>query len=165
MRSAFTLIEIVIVLSIFAIIAVFGVNAFSISRQNIQIELATADTVARLHQLRNESESLGLCFIIELTNGVNPHVAQSKYDGDTKTCDDKELKFRPVITEVKQVAISTIEIDGVINDSLRITIAPPFGEVSFDKQGDLLSLTLALTTNKVFSRTIEVERATGRIEG
>ncbi|PIQ77817.1 hypothetical protein COV82_02580 [Candidatus Peregrinibacteria bacterium CG11_big_fil_rev_8_21_14_0_20_46_8] len=164
MRRGFTLLELVIVMAVIMIIAVIGVGAFTTSRQNIQITLAHEETLAALHEIRNDVRRTSECAVVEFTAGSGVRITRMPYNGEAKNCDSANGGFVPLV-HYEGIHILEIRSGQSTLENVSITFIPPHGDMDFSNGASEIEISLALRKKPIFSRGIILDAETGRIEG
>lgn len=154
MKHAFTLIEILLVLSVILIVAMLGIGSYTAARQNMTIDLEADRLVILFHELRDASRAGARCFGIRFEKNENPQKIEAAYQNPRQGCDPNEtsspLPWSPEISVARENAVSVLFI-------------PPHGNIKIQPDADFAEVTLALKKVPQKTRTITIEHATGRI--
>ena len=158
---AFTLIELLIVISIIMIIATVGITSFSSARMGLVVDLESDKLVSLLHTLRNETRAKSKCFGIAFEKNKPPQKIEAAYKNPVEGCDkpvSSTLQFDPdlVLTDVK--------LDARAQNAMSVTFVPPYGTMQFEPHGNDLELALSLRTGAYVAQTIRISSTTGKIE-
>lgn len=163
--KAFTLIEILIVVSIILVISAVGIDIYSSSRKNLVTDLESDKLVSMLHTIREEakSSSPSKCVGIKLAKNENPQKIESPYLSAQKACSDS-INTAPMSWNSEAV-ISEIAVDDSQKKYLSVLFSPPFGEMQFlGGNGATAQLTVAFKANTQYFKKISINKASGRFE-
>ncbi len=152
---AFTLLEILIVISIIMIIALMGIGSFSAARQNLVVDLETDNVVALLYSLRDSARNQPKC------SGI-VFALQQAPKRITSGCGKEVTTERAALSA--EVTLQKIMLDGSEREEMTLLFTPPFGTMQFSHGGREATLIFGLKNKPALSRTVIVDRETGRIE-
>lgn len=161
MRRAFTLIELLIVISIVLVLTTIGITSFSAARKNLTIDLESDTLIAMLHTLRNETRTLSGCRGISFMKNRPTQKIEAEYENPVKGCGAPHSAASALSSEI---VISNIMIDNRTHDSFSIMFTPPYGIATFSPSGEIGEVTLALRNAVARSKTIRINKVTGSIE-
>lgn len=159
---AFTMIELIIVLAVIAVISLIGYSAFFSSRMNITIELAHEDLRAELHKLRTQTQREPTCATVTFARNGVPRIARTAIVSGA-CAPPTAAGFQPII-QARGVHVEKILLDESEVDSVGILFTSPRGNFTFTPDAQRVSIELAIARRPAFSRMIELEAASGRIE-
>ena len=141
-KKAFTLVEMLIVITILSILAFAAVSSYSIARQRAQMDLAADGLVSTLKQQRELAKSgkavngKTLCYGLLFQTGEEPYVQylQAPYvavgDFGADYCDMDYVEEKPYLL-LEGFEISEVLRDGSEQEILPIIFKPPAANVSF----------------------------------
>lgn len=129
-KPAFTLIEILIVISIIAILATLSIANYNNIRSKIENQF-TIDTLVQ--EFRNQSklsqnQNDPTCHNIQINSEQNSIIkTTSTFDPSSRTCQPKENNNTINLLENSQLQIVSLTIDNIESDEQTITFTPPSG--------------------------------------
>lgn len=154
MKYAFTLIEILLVLSVILIVATLGIGSYTAARQNMAIDLEADRLVVLFHELRDASRTGTRCFGLRFEKNEDPQKIEAAYRNPRQGCDPNEtnspLSWSPEISVAQENTVSVLFI-------------PPHGNIKIQPDADAAEVTLALKKVPQKTRTIMIEPSTGKI--
>ncbi|MBI4994250.1 hypothetical protein HZC21_01225 [Candidatus Peregrinibacteria bacterium] len=159
---AFTLIELLIVIGIIIVLAVAGIASYSTARQNIAVDLETDKLVALLHTLREQSRTGAECAGITFEKGETPSKIEAAYKNKIQKCAGK-VNVSDVILS-PEIVLTELNLDEAARDVFSVTFIPPHGTAQFAPEGEEVEIILSVKSKFYLSRTILINRATGKIE-
>ncbi|MBU1445650.1 type II secretion system GspH family protein [Patescibacteria group bacterium] len=143
-NKGFTLIEILIVLSIIGIVVLLGVSSYGTVRRRVNLDIATNTAVALVNEARDkarvgyfESDGGSVCFGFKLQTNGFVEVFQTKYDRlqESKKCSrlEQDMKFlKKAENDESIITVKNIEKFGDEIDEILVYFTPPYGEVEID---------------------------------
>lgn len=137
----FTLIEILIVISIISIIVGVGVTSYGKSRKNLLIDIETDKLVADLQVMRDQTKVAPKCIRVIFKKNTPPEKIELEYKNSVEKCGN--LTGAP------------------LNGYLTVTFIPPYGTIELQPNTDIAYIKLGIDEN--FSRTISINRNTWKI--
>jgi prepilin-type N-terminal cleavage/methylation domain-containing protein len=135
-KPAFTVVELLVVVTILAILVTFVTVDFRVARRQQSITLLTEQTLAMLQQAQREVASgkvdgeFWLCQGAFFAVDGLPEFAQAAYDGDLGECRDFESSLSG-LSSASQVRTESIEVGGSALDEAWVFFIPPRGEFVF----------------------------------
>lgn len=159
--TGFTLMEIIIVISVVLILAVLGIGSYGVARRAIAIDLETDKLVAALASAREESKIGLLCrgFLFKKNTAVQK--IEAAYRNPVLGCDNNyEKSAFPASAEV---AVAGLTEDDAAVDEFSVIFAPPLGKMQIRHGAKTAEITLALKTGPN-ARRILLNSETGKIE-
>ena len=160
MKKGFTLIEILIVISIILVLVGIGLESFARSRQNLLLTIETDKLMTVLHDLRDAAKVAPRCYSIVLTPQKAEKIVagfKNKIAGCSTENQKSLLSFPP------ELRIS-INLDDKPHDSITINFLPPFGSLSINPAGKKVELRISLQNNNERFYSILLHPDTGKIE-
>ncbi|MBI5412720.1 prepilin-type N-terminal cleavage/methylation domain-containing protein [Candidatus Peregrinibacteria bacterium] len=159
--SGFTLIEIIIVISIILIISGIGIFNYTAVRKNMAIDLETDKIVQILNLMREETKSSGRCIGIKFKKSETPARLESAYNGQTKGCD---TAAEMAMSEFRELLAVNLEEDGREIPDWSVMFVPPFGAMRFSPDAlESAKIVFALKNAEQNTRTVSLEPVSGRI--
>lgn len=154
MKHAFTLIEILLVLSVILIVATLGIGSYTVARQNMAIDLEADRLVVVLHELRDASRAGARCLGLRFEKNENPQKIETAYRNPRQGCDPNEtsspIPWSPEISMAQENAVSVLFI-------------PPHGNMKIQPDAAFVEVILALKKVPQKTRAIMLEPKTGKI--
>lgn len=162
-NSAFTLIEILIVIAIILIMTAVGLDIYSSSRKFMVVDLESDKLIALMRSIREESKALrpAQCVGIEFSVNNTPQKVYSDYNSDARDCGN--ARTTSPITFGGEAAISAITLNNSSRTNLTLNFAPPFGEMELSETGNTGEITVAFRTNTNVFKKIYFNRMSGNI--
>lgn len=160
-KKAYTLIELMIVISIIIIIAGIGVGAYNISRRNAVVEIEANKLTAALHSVRETSKTNSFCYGINFIKNKFP--AKIKFPYKNGVCDHSSMTKENFVWP-KEINASQISADGTEINEISVVFMPPAGAIEFMPNASEIKIGLAYKTNKKILRSVAVSGETGKIE-
>lgn len=158
---AFTLIEILIVISIILIIASMGIGAYSSARRGITVDLESDKIVATLHSFRSEAQNTSKCIGMIFQKGKTPRRIESGFlnmvDGCDTTSGSSPLPFD------SDIAVSALTLGINQRGEFSVLFVPPLGIMQFVPSAGDGSIEISTKTSSS-KRTIVLNSQTGKIE-
>lgn len=169
LTRGFTMIEILVVITIIIILAVMGAGAYSVGRRIAIIDLHAEKLVSQLNSLRDKSQAVTppKCIGVYFEKNAAPKKIEMPYLNARQGCDHtQETKLD--MDWQKDVLVTTIKVNGQPQDSaLPIVFVPPHGALApisgISNESDNTTFTLELTY-KDRTRTVEINESSGTIE-
>lgn len=161
MKSGFTLLELIVVVSILLIVAVIGLGSFSMSRRTLVLDLEGDNFVAALYTLRETSRSEPKCTGMRLKK--NQPAQKIEWPFKDNAC-DAGAESRTAYPLAKEVAFGKILLDGGEAAELEIRFIPPYGLAQFIPGGQRAEVVLSPSAGTGNQRTVSLDRLTGKIE-
>lgn len=160
----FTIVELLIVISVIAIIAVMGAHAYSVGRRTAIIDIHAEKLTSLLHSFRDKTKAdkEPMCTGMIFKKGETPQKIQVLFKNSYVGCDRTAAPVQTLLDWQNDVMIETIRIAG--NDSdvpLKLLFAPPHGIIVADPEGQSFTIIIRY---KDITRIIEINTAAGRIE-
>ena len=137
----FTLIEILIVISIISIIVGVGIVSYGKSRKNLLLDIETDALVADLQAMRYQTKVAPKCIRVTFKKNAPLEKIELEYKNPVEKCGN---------------LIST-----PINEEITVTFIPPYGTIELQPNTDIAYIKLG--TDENFSRTISINRNTWKI--
>lgn len=162
MKKAFTLIEILIVISIILIITSIGIGSYTMVRKNMTVDLETDKLVAVMHSLRETSRTEVKCAGLKLTKNSPPEKIEALYKNAVDGCDETETLSE--IDWSNEIIISEIALDGIKHNVASVIFVPPMGNMQLKPTASKSDITLALKNGNYKTKTISLDKLTGKIE-
>jgi prepilin-type N-terminal cleavage/methylation domain-containing protein len=143
-NKGFTLIEILIVISIIGLVTILGVSSYAVVRKRIRLDIAVNSAVSIVTEARDkakvgyfESDGASVCFGFKLEKEGFIEIFQTKYDRlkETEKCSrlEQEMKFmKKVENDESIIAIKNIQKFGHEVDEIVVYFTPPYGGVEID---------------------------------
>lgn len=158
--KGFTLIEILVVISILLLITTMGIDVYSGSRKYMVVDLESDKLVSLLQSYRQEAKAFGKCIGVKIEISKPPVKAVSDYDGVNQDCDE-DLQFTPIAwsgeADISQVSPPANE--------LTVLFSPPFGEIQMQPVGsDERQVTISFKNKPEVFKAISINSATGKIQ-
>ena len=132
LSSGFTLIEIIVVISIIMIFAAISLGGFSAMRRTIALDINTDTMVNTLNALRGESQRGITCSGVNFKVQAQPEKITTPYVNATRTCDLSSPQKSPLAwsqdTAVTSIKSTDAESGVPANENeLTVLFAPPRG--------------------------------------
>jgi len=143
-NKGFTLIEILVVISIIGLVTVLGISSYSVVRKRLRLDIAVNTAASLVTEARDkakvgyfESNGNSVCFGFLLEKEGFISIFQTKYDRlkETGKCSrlDQDIQFmKKEKNDNSIIAIKKIEKFGHEVDELSVYFTPPYGEVEID---------------------------------
>lgn len=190
-KSAFTLIELLIVIVIIGILAVLIISSYTVAYRKARLDIGTENVISALKNQKtkvtagyktNEGEEievgcLGVTISLsdfDLNEDPKIKSVAAPYDKDTEKCDLAQItETGEVIDMPKRVGVSEIEITRVgEKENLTLLFYPPNGKIQMDqpllpnsKAKITLSYGKKITEpDSIYTKVIIIDPVTGRIE-
>lgn len=170
-KNGFTLIEIIIVISIILIISGIGIGIYANSRKHLVVDLDADKLIALLHSLREEAKtaSPAKCLGIRFSNDETPLKIESSFDSDSQSCASERSasniqRSASSIQWGAETVIADILLDSSTADDLSVLFVPPFGEIEFSPAGSESEITLSFKRNPSFFKKINLNSLTGKFQ-
>ncbi len=157
LSHGFTLIEIIVVISIVMIFAAVSAGGFSAMRRTVALDISADTIVNTLNALRGESQRGTTCEGMLFQVDKAPEKITAPYANATRTCELSSLQKSP-FTWSRDSAVSRIQNSAVesgvaeSDQTLTILFAPPRGTMTAPTE----EKTLTLTASNGRSRTITI---------
>lgn len=172
-QPAFTLIELIIVITIIGIIIGFIIIDFSSSMQRQEMAIAGDQAIAMMQQSGVEVQSgktngdLFLCEGAYLKLGYEPKFAFSTFDALSNDCDFSGLRTETYGVSSNKVHVSAMQVGGLEVDELWALFKPPDAKIEFySATGERLSndalITLEHKNNKDLSLNFSISAMSNR---
>lgn len=126
-KKAFTVIEMLIVITIIAIVAVMGTSAYSLSRRAITIDLQAGSLVANLQSLREEAKRGSVCIGMRFEEKKTPLKISAPYLNRARGCGE-EVSAED-IRWPNDIGFSQFLINGKKSKKIDVLFAPPGGNM------------------------------------
>lgn len=158
MKNAFTLLELVVVISIIVIMSVIGISNYRSAKENLTIGLETDKLVSLLQSAREETRTTPRCVEIHFEKNSPPQKRTGVYKNPVEGCHFGDTEY-----------VRADTADGVITlDTLSVVFVPPNGSILLKEGGLRLGLAAAKiqissSKNPSLIRTIYINPATGEI--
>lgn len=159
----FTLIEILIVISIILIISSIGILNYTAVRKNMAIDLETDKIVQTLNSMREETKSLGRCVGVKFEESKMPVRLEAPFKKEIKGCDATVAET--AMPQFQELFAVNLDEDGREMPDWSVMFVPPFGTMRFSPDAiDFAKATFALKNAEQNTRTVSLEPVSGRIE-
>lgn len=166
--SAFTLVEILIVISIILIVSAIGAGAYSSARKSLALDLETDRIVAMLHSMRTAAQiaqrnAAPKCHGVKFRRNEEPQKIETAYSDPIHGCEDAE---NLISTNAENAIVAgNILLDGNSENDLSVLFAPPRGAMKFNRIiGKNAEITIALKRGASRPKVIAINRESGKIE-
>lgn len=141
-KKAFTLIEILVVITIIAIMTGFFILTFAGANERQEIQLFTDEAQAALQTARTDvsagkKEESVICSGLYFEKGELPKKATFPYMDDA--CDWRAEVLGKFATEPNDMAVSSIKVANSEESSIYVLFVPPAGEMKIFSGGSELS--------------------------
>jgi len=160
-QKGFTLIEIVIVIAIIIIISTLGVGSYSSINNNLAIDFFADNFISKLHSTRVSTQSQPKCLGLRLQKDAEVKATESAYKNARTGCEKN--KKTTTLDLGKNIVASQILLDGIETESVDIFFEPPAGIMKFSPDGKNIEIIFALVTDATKTRTVTIEKNTGKI--
>lgn len=162
MKNAFTLIELIIVITILIIITAVGVGAYSGIRRTLLIDLQADTLVTILGNMQSEVKNAPRCVGIRFEQDKAPQRIEAAYSSGTRTCGQVALVSSFALPA--ELRVAQVRADLAPTKTLSILFTPPHATVSLQPGSSLGDIIVALKNDAKRYRTVRVHKATGVIE-
>ena len=164
LSPGFTLIEIIVVISIIMIFAAISVGGFAAMRRTIALDINTDTMVNTLNALRGESQRGTMCSGVRFKVQAQPEKITAPYVNATRTCDLSSPQKTPFTwsqdTAVTSIRSTEVESGVPANENeLMVLFAPPRGTMLSPLAGKIITL----TSSDGRSRTISINPITNTV--
>lgn len=158
---AFTLIELLITISILAIIVTISIGSYSYARRGIVLDLESDKLIARLNTVRDSSKVSASCKGLRIQRSGVLEELSAPYSYEQRTCG--EFKVDRQFTTAPEVLVSKILSNAGDVAATTVNFIPPQGVVSSIPPATIIEVTLGLKAGAPFTKTIIVNTVTGSI--
>lgn len=172
-REAFTLLEILIVISIITMVSLMGAGSYKLARRGIAIDLQGDKIVVLLNQyrdlskFRDTSKESSTCHGLYFKKGEMPQKVEAPYNPATRTCSDQTTTT--LLSDwPSDIVVNTLESDILPLEQATIFFSPPRGRMIFDNNAQSAHEIRATITfhggASTALRSIVINRDTGTVE-
>lgn len=164
-RHAFTLIELLIVISVIGILATMAVTAYGTIRVNMAVDLQADKLVAQLHTLRAQAKTQPLCFGVQF-NGARPNVVQAPYIRKDRSCDEENITMNR-LEWPNDISIVDMRVDAAAAENTTAWFVPPEGKLAIGNGNYTSNLDVVLKIQRgsqIRRRQVTLRAASGTIE-
>lgn len=161
LKKGFTLIEIVIVIAMIIIISTLGVGSYSSINNNLAIDFFADNFISKIHSTRVTTQSRPKCLGLRLQKNATVKAIESAYKNARAGCEKN--KKATTLDLGKNVVASQILLDGIEMESADIFFEPPAGIMKFSTEGKNIEIIFALVADVTKTRTVTIEKSTGKI--
>lgn len=162
-KHAFTLIEIIVVVSIVLIMAALGVGSYRAARQNITIDLEADKLMTTLFALRDLSTVKAKCFGARLERGKEPQKIEADFNRALNNASGSGPGGCDLRGERRSILPWSPEVE-VTNEGISILFMPPHGKIQIFPTMEAKEVNLALKNMPQVARTIIINPASEKIE-
>lgn len=171
--KAFTLIELIVVMTIIAMLSAFAMIDYGMSVKKARLQVATEEFMSMLQdggvQAQSSPDGEAKCLALKVTVGDAPILGSYAWaDGCAAPSiseTERDLNWEKVA--IKSISVETISVPISISDSLWFVFSPPDGDITVYKDGSVLgaqSVEVALSYNNsdedVFKKTVQITPVT-----
>ncbi len=166
-KRGFTIIELLIVITIIMILAVMGAGAYSVGRRIAVMDAHSEKLVSLLHALRDKSKAISAatgakCYGFIFTKDAIPEQITTPYLNNRAGCDSTAEPVRVPLNWQSDVTVKSIKTgESGTPPSLKILFSPPHGTIILDEGNHSFTIELQY---KDRTRKIEINESSGRIE-
>ncbi|MFA6521887.1 MAG: prepilin-type N-terminal cleavage/methylation domain-containing protein [Candidatus Gracilibacteria bacterium] len=159
--KGFTLVEIIIVVSIILTLAVLGVESYAVARRSMVIDLTTDKLVQALYSSREQAKNSAKCTGMRFETNKMPQNIEADYKNPVDGCEnDFEVSSA---TWTKETQIYALLLDSDQKESFDVVFIPPLGQIKLPDGFKNAEIILSLK-NQTNSRKIILSSLTGKIE-
>lgn len=163
-RGGFTLLEILIVISIILIVGVMGAASYTLARRGIAIDLQSDKLVVTMNKLRDEAKISAKCTGIAFANDSAPQLISGEYVKSSRACDGVRTKS-PISGWPSDISVTAINTDSLPTNELEVIFVPPRGVMQIEPAARNVEIQLTFTkTSEPVSRIISISKDSGTIE-
>ncbi len=166
-KTGFTIIELLIVITIILILAVMGAGAYSVGRRIAVIDTHAEKLVSQLNASRDKAKAVRgadgpLCYGFIFEKGKVPQAISTKYSNNREGCNRIEQPVTRALSWQPDVTIKSLKT-GVQGEpeKFQLLFSPPHGTITLDNTETSLTIELSY---KDRTRTIKINEASGLIE-
>lgn len=163
--KAFTLIELIVVMTIIAMLSAFAMIDYGTSVKKARLNIATEEFVSMLQdgvvQAQSNPDGEAKCLALKVQVGGVPVLGSYAWTGGCGAPSISETLKEPNWEKVtvKEITADTVSVD----DTLWFAISPPDGDIIVYKDGAVLSaesvevvLSYNNSTEEIFSKTVQI---------
>lgn len=151
--AGFTLVEILVFLTIVLIISIVGISSYTSSRRSMLLNIESDRIVSLLHSMREISQTQAKCLGIRFEKDKTPQGIESIYLNKVQKCSPDEKPY-PI----------ALENEIISQQSLSVMFIPPAGNMQILPIGVEPRVTMALKLTTSIPTTITLNSQTGKIE-
>lgn len=159
-NSAFTLLEILLVIAIIAILAMAGAGSYSIARRGIAVDLETDKIIALLQDLREQTKISATCIKVQFLKNQQK-ITKETAQYENRRCGNFSSSDIPLNSNIVTADITANE---TARDNLAVLFTPPFGALSSEPTAQTAEIKLAFKTNQTAWKKISINLISGKIE-
>ncbi len=166
-RHGFTLIEILIVITVIAILATMAVGAYGLIRVNMAIDLQADKVVAQFHTLRAEAQTQANCIGMRFKTGEYPQMVYVPYIQRQRICEVDSANKRIVpMSWPPDISVDQMYMNADTRDTeIIVWFVPPEGKLKLENPADVLDVMLKIQRgSQVRCRQVSISAASETIE-
>lgn len=153
MSKAFTMLEILVVITIIIVLSAIGIGNYRSTKINLTIDLETDKVVAFLQSAREETRAIPNCIEVVFKKNETPQKREGVYKNPVQGCDFSNKT--PISFQLSS--------DIIPASSIRFLFIPPKGDMQVTPK-ETEEIRLVSKNNIGLYRTISWNTRTGRIE-
>ena len=167
LKKAFTLIELLIVISIIGILSTLAIGNYSNLRSSIENQF-TVDTLVQ--EIRRQSQlaqnqQTPTCYNIYFDSTENLIIKfPTQFDTTTRTCQTRDAENNQNLLEDSELIISQVLVDTQEQDSYQLTFIPPQGKPLNTNQNQQVEISLQPPNQPENKKTILINLQNGSIQ-
>lgn len=167
-HKGFTLIEILIVISIIGILSTLAVSNYNNIRSSIENSYIIDNLVQefRSQNKLSQNQQQPTCYHIQIQQESNQIIkSSSAFNPQTRTCQTPEFNPNQNLLSTSQLAINQILQQGISQEDLIITFTPPNGTLSVSNNNpNQISIIIAPNNQPENSKVILINPQNGSIQ-